>query len=39
MGRVPWGGSGSPIGDCNSCHTQVSGNDYVWDSALQFTNF
>jgi hypothetical protein len=27
------------IGDCNGCHMQVASNDYVWDSALQLTNF
>jgi hypothetical protein len=28
-----------PIGDCNGCHTLASGNDDVWDSALQLTSF
>jgi Cytochrome P460 len=27
------------IGDCNGCHALVAGNDYVWDSALQLSNF
>ena len=27
------------IGDCNGCHGQVADNDYVWDSALQLSNF
>ncbi len=27
------------IGDCNGCHALVSSNDYVWDSALDLTNF
>jgi hypothetical protein len=31
--------AGLPVGDCNGCHMQVSDNDYVWDSALQLTNF
>ena len=24
---------------CNPCHAQVVGNDYVWDEALQLSNF
>jgi hypothetical protein len=28
-----------PIGDCNGCHTGAASNDYVWDDALQLTNF
>jgi hypothetical protein len=31
--------AGQPLGDCNGCHEQVSDNDYVWDSALQLSNF
>ncbi len=31
--------AGQPIGDCNGCHEQASDNDYVWDSALQLSNF
>ena len=27
-----------PVGDCNGCHVQA-GNDGVWDSALQLSNF
>jgi hypothetical protein len=27
------------IGDCNGCHTTAVSNDYVWDSALQLSNF
>jgi hypothetical protein len=27
------------IGDCNGCHAIAAGNDYVWDSALQLSNF
>jgi hypothetical protein len=27
-----------PVGDCNGCH-EAAGNDGVWDSALQLTNF
>jgi hypothetical protein len=27
------------IGDCNGCHGVAVGNDYVWDSALQLSNF
>jgi hypothetical protein len=29
----------SPAGDCNGCHGRAVGNDYVWDSALQLSNF
>jgi hypothetical protein len=45
---ILWGGVAPPpgqtyanqaIGDCNGCHTLASSNDYVWDSALQLTNF
>jgi hypothetical protein len=31
--------AGQPIGDCNGCHTVAAENDYVWDSALQLSNF
>jgi len=31
--------SGKPAGDCNSCHGMVVDNDYVWDTALQLSNF
>jgi hypothetical protein len=32
--------TGKPIGDCNGCHNMVGGdNDYVWDTALQLSNF
>jgi hypothetical protein len=27
------------IGDCNGCHGLAASNDYVWDSALQLSNF
>lgn len=27
------------IGDCNGCHVLASGNDSVWDSALQLSTF
>jgi hypothetical protein len=27
------------IGDCNGCHEMAVENDYVWDSALQLSNF
>jgi hypothetical protein len=27
------------IGDCNGCHAQAAANDYVWDTALQLSNF
>jgi hypothetical protein len=41
-GPVPAGGesyANHPAGDCNGCHGLVVGNDYVWDSALQLSNF
>jgi hypothetical protein len=28
-----------PIGDCNGCHSVAEMNDFVWDSALQLSNF
>jgi hypothetical protein len=28
-----------PAGDCNGCHVGASGNDYVWDEALQLSHF
>ncbi len=31
--------AGTPAGDCNACHAQASDNDFVWDSALQLSNF
>jgi len=31
--------SGKPAGDCNGCHGMVVDNDYVWDTALQLSNF
>ncbi len=32
--------SGTPAGDCNGCHGEVmNSNDYVWDTALQLSNF
>jgi hypothetical protein len=31
--------SGQPIGDCDGCHSQAKGNDFVWDLALQLSNF
>jgi hypothetical protein len=31
--------TGTPGGDCNGCHTQAVNNDYVWDKALQLSNF
>jgi len=31
--------SNKPVGDCNGCHGMVVDNDYVWDSALQLSNF
>lgn len=33
--------AGLPIGDCNGCHTEpeAKANDYVWDTALQLSNF
>jgi hypothetical protein len=31
--------SGKPVGDCNGCHGMVVDNDYVWDTALQLSNF
>jgi hypothetical protein len=30
---------GTPVGNCNGCHEQVVDNDYVWDTALQLSNF
>jgi hypothetical protein len=31
--------AGTPSGDCNGCHAQAKPNDYVWDEALQLSNF
>jgi hypothetical protein len=31
--------AGKPAGDCNGCHGMVVDNDYVWDTALQLSNF
>jgi hypothetical protein len=31
--------AGQPIGDCNGCHTLAKDNDFVWDEALQLSNF
>ncbi|HEX4448302.1 MAG TPA: hypothetical protein VH044_16255 [Polyangiaceae bacterium] len=30
--------AGNPAGDCNGCHGQVAGNDYVWDTALRLSS-
>jgi hypothetical protein len=35
----PMGESYATVGNCNPCHAQVVGNDYVWDEALQLSNF
>ncbi len=31
--------SGQTVGDCDGCHTQAKANDYVWDTALELSNF
>jgi hypothetical protein len=31
--------TGTPGGDCNGCHVEAMDNDYVWDTALQLSNF
>jgi hypothetical protein len=31
--------AGMPVGDCNGCHSLVSDNDYVWDTALSLSHF
>jgi hypothetical protein len=31
--------SNQAIGDCNGCHSLAVKNDYVWDTALQLSNF
>jgi hypothetical protein len=31
--------AGMALGDCNGCHSQAADNDYVWDKALQLSNF
>ena len=31
--------SGQTVGDCDGCHTLAKANDYVWDEALQLSNF
>jgi hypothetical protein len=45
---VLWSGPAAPAtetyamtsgGQCNGCHVQMGANDYVWDSALQLSNF